>query len=172
MPSEISSASFVAFALDERRRRKRRIYRRHKTSAAVAAALLSALASVLSACGSGANSSSATTTVFRKPVIDQSGSGSKTFAPVNVPAKWRVTWKFNCSNPVTARRFVLTVAKTGASPSGITDQTGLGGGGTKTYLETGSLTFAVATTCGWNLLVGPPSSSSSTTTSSSTTSST
>ncbi len=142
--------------------------------AAALAALAGPLALLglsLAACSS--NSSSPTTTVSSRPVIQRSGSGSKTLGSVTLSTKWIVTWKFNCTNPVTASRFLLTATKSGGSPISITDQTGLGGGGTKAYNQTGTFTFAVATPCTWNLLVGPPSvGTSTTTTSSSTTSST
>ena len=75
-----------------------------------------------------------------------------------------VTWRFNCTNPVTARPFALTATKAGGSPIGIAGQTGLGGGGTKVYSETGTFDFAINTTCSWTLSVGPSSSASKTTT--------
>ncbi len=150
-------------------------WRRDQRATAVGVALLALLALLaltLTACSS--NSSSPTTTVSSKPVIQQSGTGSKTLGSVTLSAKWTVTWKFNCTNPVTASRFVLTATKSSGSPISITDQTGLGGGGTKAYTKTGTFAFAVATSCSWNVLVGPTAltTSTTTTTSPSTTAST
>src|SRR5271165_1011571 len=62
--------------------------------------LLALLGLTLAACSS--NSTSATTA---DAVIHQSGTSSKTIASVDLPKKWMVTWRFNCTNPVTARPF-------------------------------------------------------------------
>ena len=133
--------------------------RRERVTTLLSATLLAALGITFAACSS--NSTSAITT---DAVVHQSGTGNKTISSVQLPKKWTVTWRFNCTNPVSARRFVLTATKAGATPIGITDQTGLGGGGTKVYTETGTFDFAITTTCTWTLSIGPSSSGSKTTT--------
>jgi hypothetical protein len=125
--------------------------RRSGTAAVVGLALVAVLAT---ACGS-SSSPSTSTAAPDKSVIEQSGTGNKTFSPVAVPSKWSVTWNFNCVDPVSARSFVLTSTKDGGSPVTVTDQTGLGGGGHKPITTSGTYTFAVATTCSWKLTVGP-----------------
>ena len=132
---------------------------RGRAKALLRASLLAALGVTLVACSS--NSTSASTT---DAVINQSGKSSKTISSVELPKKWTVTWKFDCTNPVSARRFVLTATEAGSSPIAITDQTGIGGGGTKSYNQTGTFDFTITTTCTWNLLLGPWSSSPTTTT--------
>ena len=131
--------------------------RRNPARALFSASVLAALAVTFAACSS--NSTASTT----DSSIHQSGTGSKTISSVDLPKKWSVTWKFNCTNPISARRFVLSASNGGGSPIGITDQTGLGGGGTKVYSRTGTFDFTITTSCTWNLSVGPPSSSSATT---------
>jgi hypothetical protein len=123
------------------------------------AGLLALLGSTLAACSS--NSTSATTA---DAVVHQSGTASKTLASVDLPNKWKVTWRFNCTNPVTARPFALTATKAGSPPISIAGQTGLGGGGTKVYSETGTFDFSITTTCSWTLSIGPSSQASKTTT--------
>jgi hypothetical protein len=133
--------------------------RRRTAPLLLAVGLLALLGVTLAACSS--NSTSATTA---DAVIHQSGTSNKTIASVDLPKKWTVTWRFNCTNPVTARPFALTATKAGSSPIGIAGQTGLGGGGTKVYSQTGTFDFAITTTCSWTLSVGPSSSASKTTT--------
>ncbi len=132
--------------------------RRGRATALLSAGVLAVLGFGFASCSS--NSPSVTT----DSTVHQSGTTSKTISSVDLPKKWTVTWRFNCTNPVTARRFSLTATKSGGSPISITDQTGLGGGGTKTYAQTGTFDFAITTTCTWNLDVGPASSSPRTTT--------
>jgi hypothetical protein len=129
------------------------------------AGLLALLAITLAACSS--NSTSSATTA--DAVVHQSGTGSKTVASVVLPKKWAVTWRFNCTNPVTARPFALTAKEAGNSPIRVAGQTGLGGGGTKIYSQTGTFDFAITTTCSWSLSVGPASAAPKTTTTTTTT---
>jgi len=133
--------------------------RRHTATLLLAVGLLALLGITLAACSS--NSTSATTA---DAVVHQSGTSNKTIASVDLPKKWTVTWRFNCTNPGTARPFALTATKVGSPPIGIAGQTGLGGGGTKVYSETGTFDFAITTTCSWTLSVGPSSSDAKTTT--------
>ena len=82
--------------------------RRHTAPGLFAVGLLALLGLTLAACSS--NSTSATTA---DAVIHQSGTSNKTIASVDLPKKWRVTWRFNCTNPVTARPFALTATRGG-----------------------------------------------------------
>jgi hypothetical protein len=131
---------------------------RPRTTVLFFASLLVALGVAVAACSS--NSTSATTA---DSVVQQSGTGNKTIGSVALPKKWTVTWKFTCTNPVTARQFVLTATNANGAID-ITDQTGLGGGGTKDYTQTGTFDFAITTSCGWHLSTGPFSPGSTTTT--------
>jgi hypothetical protein len=131
---------------------------RARRSVLFVASLLVALGVTVAAC-----SSNSTSTPTTDSVVQQSGTGNKTIGSVALPKKWTVTWKFTCANPVSARRFALTATNANGAID-ITDQMGLGGGGTKDYTQTGIFNFAITTSCGWNLSIGPASSGSTTTT--------
>ncbi len=112
------------------------------------------------ACGSGSTSP---TTVPPKP-IHRSGTGSATVSKVTLPNKWTVTWHFDCTHPVAPGRFELVATQQGGSPGTVTDQTGLGGGGSKAYADGGTFTFSITTPCTWSLVAGPSPPKGATTT--------
>ena len=87
-----------------------------------------------------------------KVYLRRSGTGDKAFASVALPSKWTVTWRFDCQNLPKARgTFVLSSAKQGRARFNLTVQTGLGGGGQRPFTAAGRYSFAIKTSCGWDL---------------------
>jgi hypothetical protein len=48
---------------------------------------------------------------------------------------------------------VLSSTEQGRSADKLTDQTGLGGGGQKPFMQSGRYSFGVNTSCGWTVTV-------------------
>ena len=86
-------------------------------------------------------------------LISKSGTTDGTLGPVVLPAAWTVSWSFECPNSKKGT-FVLSATAVGGLPVTVTNQTGLGGGGHKPYTTSGSYSFAVKTTCAWNVKAG------------------
>ena len=71
-----------------------------------------------------------------------------------VPPKSSVVWRFDCQNaPKQRGTFVLSSKEQGQPAVKLTDQTGLGGGGQKPFMQSGRYSFGVNTSCGWDLTV-------------------
>ena len=115
--------------------------------------VVAVLTVVVSACGS-SSTSPTTTTATGTAFLRQTGTGDRSLAPVTLPAKWTVAWRFDCSNRSVAGPFTLTASTRGGAPVTVTTQSGLGGGGYKPSTIPGRTTFAVTTTCGWSIIVG------------------
>jgi len=120
------------------------------------AVLLAAVAAgsvLLSAC-----SQSSSTTVSTHPpgvpYFSRAGTGNATLPQIALPSTWSLVWRFDCTDPSTRRSFVLTSTRSGGSTTQVTDQTGLEGGGYRPFHTAGDYTFAVTTTCSWQVLVG------------------
>ena len=123
------------------------------TTSAIAVIVVVVLTVVVAACGSSSKSPT-TTTATDTPLLRLAGTGDRSLAPVTLPAKWAVSWRFNCSNRSAASPFTLTASTRGGAPVTVTTQTGLSGGGYKPSTVAGPTTFVVATTCGWSIIVG------------------
>jgi len=107
----------------------------------------------LSACSSN-SSTTVSTHPAGVPYLSKSGTGNATLPSVDLPATWTLIWRFNCTNPASRRPFVLTATRSGGSTTQVTNQDGLEGGGYKPFHTAGTYTFAVTTTCGWQVVVG------------------
>jgi hypothetical protein len=88
-----------------------------------------------------------------KPLLGKSGTGDEALGSVALPAGWTVSWGFQCPDSKKGT-FVLTETAAGAKAVTVTNQTGLGGNGHKPYTTSGTYSFAVTTTCGWQVNVG------------------
>lgn len=118
--------------------------------------LMAALAAgsvLLSACGSGA-STTVPTNPAGVPYFSRSGSGSTTLPQIALPSTWSLVWRFACTNPTSRRPFVLTSTRSGDATVPVTKQSGLQGGGYRPFHKAGEYTFAVTTTCSWQIFVG------------------
>jgi hypothetical protein len=110
------------------------------------------LASVVAAACS--TSTAPTPQVSATRYLDRSGVGNLVLPPVALLSKGTVTWRFNCQDPSTRRPFAITATERGGSPVTVTHQTGLGGGGYKSFKTSGTFTFTIKTSCNWNVTVG------------------
>jgi hypothetical protein len=140
-----------------------------------AAVFAVALGSLLAACSSSpTTSSTSTTATVRAVYLDKSGAGNSSIAAVTLPAKWTAAWRFICDQTPGSKSFVLTATDHGGSPTVVTNQTGLGGGGQKPYTKSGAYSFQIKTACVWKLSVKPTpkTASHSTTATTATTAST
>jgi hypothetical protein len=118
--------------------------------------LLAALAAgsvLLSACGS-SPSATVTTHPAGVPYFSRAGSGNATLPQIALPSTWSLVWRFDCTDPSSRRPFVLTSTRSGGTTTQVTNQTGLEGGGYRPFHSAGEYTFAVTTSCHWQLLVG------------------
>jgi hypothetical protein len=89
-----------------------------------------------------------------KIYMQRSGTGNRELAPMMVPSKSTVVWRFDCQNaPKQKGTFVLSTKEQGRSVVKLTDQTGLGGGGQKPFTQSGRYSFGINTSCGWSLTV-------------------
>jgi hypothetical protein len=89
-----------------------------------------------------------------KIYMQRSGTGNKEISSMMVPPKSSVVWRFDCQNaPKQRGTFVLSSTEQGRSAVKLTDQTGLGGGGQKPFMQSGRYSFGVNTSCGWTLTV-------------------
>jgi hypothetical protein len=114
-------------------------------------AALTATASPVATTSAPARATSAPANAL-KVYLRRSGTGDKAFASVALPPKWTVTWRFDCQNLPKARgTFVLSSAKQGRARFNLTVQTGLGGGGQRPFTAAGRYSFAIKTSCGWDL---------------------
>ncbi len=119
-------------------------------------ALLASLAVTtlgLAGCSSGP-SGTATTHPPGVPYLSRSGTGDETLPQVALPAAWSLVWHFDCTDPNSRRSFVLTSTRSGGSTAKVTDQDGLEGSGYRPFHTAGDYTFAVTTTCSWQVLAG------------------
>jgi len=116
-------------------------------------AALAACSVLVTACGSG-SSSTVPTHPAGMPYLSRAGTGSATLPSIALPSRWSLVWHFNCSNPDSLRPFVLTSTPDGGKTTTVTDQTGLEGGGYRPSRTAGVFTFAVTTTCSWQVLAG------------------
>jgi len=111
------------------------------------------------ASGASALPSSPVTASLTKPAapkiyMQRSGTGNKEIASIMVPPKSSVVWRFDCQNaPKQRGTFVLSSTEQGRSADKLTDQTGLGGGGQKPFMQSGRYSFGVNTSCGWTVTV-------------------
>ena len=119
-------------------------------------------ASSVALCGAAGASTlprSPVTTSQAKPAapkiyMQRSGTGNKEIASMMVPPKSSVVWRFDCQNaPKQRGTFVLSSTEQGRSADKLTDQTGLGGGGQKPFMQSGRYSFGVNTSCGWTVTV-------------------
>jgi len=86
--------------------------------------------------------------------LHHSGTGNRALSSVALPAEWTVVWKFDCQNAAKQRgTFMLSSTEQGAPEVKLTDQTGLGGGGRQPFTKAGRYSFAINTSCGWDLTV-------------------
>ncbi len=120
-----------------------------------AAAAAVALGFLLAACSSSPSATTSTTASVRAVYLDKSGTGSKSIPAVTLPAKWTAAWRFICGQSPGGKTFVLTTTDHGGSPTVVTNQTGLGGGGQKPYAKSGNYSFQIKTACVWKLSVKP-----------------
>ena len=89
-----------------------------------------------------------------KIYMQRSGTGNREISSLMVPPKSSVVWRFDCQNaPKQKGTFVLSSKEQGQASVKLTDQTGLGGGGQKPFMQSGRYTFGVNTSCGWDLMV-------------------
>ena len=91
------------------------------------------------------------TTVPTHQYLKTSGKGDKTIAAQALPAKWTVTWRFDCTKPTRKAPFQLATTETGQAATPIIKQDGLGGGGQQPFTTAGNYSFNITTTCNWNL---------------------
>lgn len=127
-----------------------------RRAAGAAAVFAIALGSMLAACSSSPTASSPSTTASVRAVyLDKSGTGNSSIGAVTLPAKWTATWRFICDQSHGGESFVLTTTDHGGSPTVVTNQTGLGGGGQKPYTKSGNYSFQIKTACVWKLSVKP-----------------
>ncbi len=120
-----------------------------------AAAVAVALGFLLAACSSSPSAATSTTASVRAVYLDKSGTGSKSIPAVTLPGKWTAAWRFICGQSPGGKTFVLTTTDHGGSPTVVTNQTGLGGGGQKPYTKSGNYSFQIKTACVWKLSVKP-----------------
>jgi len=120
-------------------------------------ALLATLAAgslALTACGSSPSTTTVSTHPAGVPYLSRTGTGNATLPQIALPSTWTLVWRFNCTSPATRRSFLLTSTPSGGSTTQVTNQTGLEGGGYRPFHTSGNFTFAVTTTCSWQVLVG------------------
>jgi hypothetical protein len=111
-------------------------------------------ASGASALHSSPVATSRSTPAAAKIYMQRSGTGDKELSSMMVPPKSSVVWRFDCQNaPKQRGTFVLSSKEQGRPAVKLTDQTGLGGGGQKPFMQSGRYSFGVNTSCGWNLTV-------------------
>jgi hypothetical protein len=116
----------------------------------MAVALFAGSMAICGAAGASAPSKPAPVKVY----LHHSGTGNRALPSVALAAPWTVVWKFDCQNAAKQRgTFVLSSTAQGASEVKLTDQTGLGGGGQRPFTTSGRYSFAVNTSCGWDLTV-------------------
>jgi hypothetical protein len=116
-------------------------------------AVLAAGSVLLAACGS-SPSTTVTTHPAGVPYFSRAGSGNATLPQIALPSTWSLVWRFDCTDPSSRRPFVLTSTRSGGTTTQVTNQTGLEGGGYRPFHSAGDYTFAVTTSCHWQLLVG------------------
>jgi hypothetical protein len=72
-----------------------------------------------------------------KIYMQRSGTGNREISSMMVPPKSSVVWRFDSQNaPKKRGTFVLSSTEQGRSAVELTDQTGLGGGGQKPFMQT------------------------------------
>ena len=118
----------------------------------VLVAALAAGSLLLTACGSD-SSTTVSTHPQGVPYFSRAGAGNATMPQLALPSTWSLVWRFNCTNPSSRRPFVLTSTRSGGSTTQITNQNGLEGGGYRPFHTAGDYTFAITTSCSWQLLV-------------------
>jgi len=118
----------------------------------VLVAALAAGSLLLTACGSD-SSTTVSTHPQGVPYFSRAGTGNATMPQLALPSTWSLVWRFNCTNPSSRRPFVLTSTRSGGSTTQITNQNGLEGGGYRPFHTAGDYTFAITTSCSWQLLV-------------------
>ena len=116
------------------------------------AAALAACSLLMAACGSG-SSAPVSTHPAGEPYLSRIGTGSATLPSIALPARSTLVWHFSCTNPSSRRSFVLTSTPDGGKATTVTNQTGLEGGGYRPLKTAGVFTFAVKTTCSWQVLL-------------------
>ncbi len=97
-------------------------------------------------------SGTATTHPAGVPYFSRAGTGNETMPQIALPAAWTLLWHFDCTDPNSARSFVLTSTRSGGSATRITDQDGLEGSGYHPFHTAGDYTFTVTTTCTWRVV--------------------
>jgi hypothetical protein len=89
-----------------------------------------------------------------KVYLKNAGSGNRALPSVNLPGEWTVVWRFDCQNVAKQRgTFVLSSTAKDSRALKLTEQTGLGGGGQRPFTKAGRYSFAINTSCGWDLTV-------------------
>jgi hypothetical protein len=124
-----------------------------RSTRVIATAVLMACATALAACSSGSSAPVATHPAG-VPYFSRTGTGTATLPQIALPSRWTLLWHFDCTDPASRRRFVLTSTPSSGTTTKVTDQTGLEGGGYRPFATAGDYTFAVTTTCSWHVLVG------------------